>query len=83
MVSILKAYGAWIWLGQILFYIAARWLNGWFFLKPGRAQNSLAELTLSIAFAWNGGLFFSKFAKDMSGDRYGNSYWGPQRKEGK
>jgi hypothetical protein len=55
MVSILKAYGAWIWLGQILFYIAARWLNGWFFLKPGRAQNSLAELTLSIAFAWNGG----------------------------
>jgi len=74
--SILEAYSAHIWPAQIVFYIAAILLIGWFFLKPVRVQNWLIKLYLSIAFAWNGILWFLILAKDMAGDSYGNYFFG-------
>jgi hypothetical protein len=74
--SIIEAYGARIWPVQVLFYIVAILLTGWLFLKPGRVQNFLARLYLSIAFAWNGIVFFLILAKDVTGDSYGNYFFG-------
>jgi len=74
--SIMEAYGARIRPAQTVFYIAAILSVGWLFLKPGRIQSLLAELYLSIAFAWNGIVFFLILAKGMAGDSYGNYFVG-------
>jgi hypothetical protein len=74
--SILEAYSSHIWPAQIVFYLAAILLTGWFFLKPGRGQNWFIKLYLSIAFAWNGIVWFLILAKDMAGDSYGNYFFG-------
>lgn len=74
--SIMEAYGARIRPAQTVFYIAAILSVGWLFLKPGRIQSLLAKLYLSIAFAWNGIVFFLILAKGMAGDSYGNYFVG-------
>jgi hypothetical protein len=74
--SILEAYSAHIWPAQIVFYLAAILLTGWFFLKPGRGQNWFIKLYLSTAFAWNGIMWFLILAKDMAGGSYGNYFFG-------
>ena len=71
--SILEAYSAHIWPAQIVFYLAAILLTGWFFLKPGRGHNWFIKLYLSIAFAWNGIVWFLILAKDMAGDPWQTS----------
>jgi hypothetical protein len=73
---IMEAYGARIRPAQTVFYIAAILSVGWLFLKPGRIQSLLAKLYLSIAFAWNGIVFFLILAKDTAGDSYGNYFVG-------
>jgi hypothetical protein len=73
---IMEAYGARIRPAQIIFYIAAILSIGWLLLKPGRVQSLLAKLYLSIAFAWNGIVFFLILARDMAGDSYGNYFVG-------
>jgi hypothetical protein len=73
---ILEAYGARIWPIQIIFYIAAILLVGWIFLKPGRLPSLLVNLFLSIAFAWNGIMFYMIHARDMGGGSYGNYFFG-------
>jgi hypothetical protein len=73
---IMEAYSAQIWPIQIIFYVAAILLVGWLFLKPGRLQSSFVKLYLSIAFAWNGIMFYMILAKDMAGDSYGNYFFG-------
>ena len=73
---IIEAYGARIWPAQTVFYIVAILLTGWLFLKPGRFQNWITKLYLSIAFAWNGIVFFLILAKDITGDSYGNYLFG-------
>jgi hypothetical protein len=60
--SIIGTYGARIWPAQVIFYIIAILLTGWLFLKPGRVQNWLTKLYLSIVFAWNGIVFGHHFA---------------------
>jgi hypothetical protein len=52
--------------------IPAVHFTAWLFLKPGRVQNWLTKLYLSIAFAWNGIVFFLLLAQDITGDSYGN-----------
>lgn len=74
--SVMEAYGAGIWPVQIIFYVAALLCVGWLFLKPGRRQSLCAKLYLSIAFLWNGILFFLILAKDMAGRSYGNYFNG-------
>ena len=74
--SIIETYGARIWPAQAVFYIAAILLTGWLLLKPGRFQNWITKLYLSIAFAWNGIVFFLILAKDITGDSYGNYLFG-------
>jgi hypothetical protein len=74
--SIFEAYSSHIWPAQIVFYLAAILLTGWLFLKPGRWQNWFTKLYLSIAFAWNGILWFLILAKDMAGGSYGNYFFG-------
>jgi len=74
--SVIEAYGARIRPAQIILYIAAILFVGWLFLKPGRIQSLFARLYLSIAFAWNGIVFFLILAKDIAGDSYGNYFFG-------
>lgn len=74
--NIMEAYGTRIWPIQIIFYIAAILFVGWLFLKPGRIQSLFVKLFLSIAFAWNGIMFYMILAKDMAGDSKGNYFFG-------
>jgi hypothetical protein len=74
--SILEAYSDQIWPAQIIFFLTAILLTGWVFLKPGRIQNWLIKLYLSMAFAWNGIMWFLILARDMAGDSYGNYFFG-------
>jgi hypothetical protein len=74
--SIFEAYGARIWPAQIVFYIVAILLTAWLLFKPGRVQNWLMTLYFSIAFAWNGIVFFLILAKGITGDIYGNYLFG-------
>ena len=74
--SIFEAYGARIWPTQIVFYIVGALLIGWLLLKPGRIQNWFTKLYLSIAFAWNGIVFFLVLARDITGESYGNYFFG-------
>jgi hypothetical protein len=74
--KIIEAYGTRIWPIQIIFYIAAIVLAGWFFFKPGRIQSLITKLFLSIAFGWNGIMFYMILARDMAGDSYGNYFFG-------
>ena len=76
--GVMETYGARIVPAQIVFYLAAILSVGWLFLKPGRIQGLVAKLYLSIAFAWNGVVFYFTLAKDMAGESYGNSV---QRKD--
>jgi len=73
---VIETYGARIMPAQIVFYVAAVLLIGWLFLKPGRLQNLFTKLYLSMAFAWNGILFYFVLARDMAGDSYGNYVFG-------
>jgi hypothetical protein len=74
--SIMEAYGARIWPAQAIFYLIAILLIGWFLLKPGRVQSWFTKLYLSIAFAWNGIVFFLILAKHITGESYGNYLFG-------
>jgi hypothetical protein len=69
---IMEAYGARIAPAQFLFYLAAILVVGWAYLKPGRVQSLLAKLYLSLAFAWNGVVFYLLLARDLAGGSYGN-----------
>jgi hypothetical protein len=73
---IVEAYLARIWPAQIIFYVVAMLLTGWLLLKPGRVQSRLTKLYLSIAFAWNGVMFFIVLAPGITGDSYGNYLFG-------
>ncbi len=73
--SIMGAYGARIWPTQIVFYLIAILLAGWL-LKPSRTQSWLTKLYLAIAFAWNGIAFFLLLAKGITGEGYGNYFFG-------
>jgi len=73
---IVETYGAQIWPAQIVFYVVALLLTGWFVLKPGRVQSWVTKLYLSIACAWNGILFFIVLAPGITGDSYGNYLFG-------
>ncbi len=72
---ILEAYSIHIWPAQILFYLVAILLTGWLFFKPGRALNSFIKLYFSIAFGWNGIVWFLILARDMAGGSYGNYFF--------
>jgi len=74
--SIIEAYGARIWPAQIVFYIVALLLMGWLLFKPGRIQSTCTKLYLAIAFAWIGIVFFLILAKDITGESYGNYFFG-------
>ena len=74
--QIIEAYGAQIQPAQIVFYIAAILIVGWLFLKPGRIQTLVAKLYLSMAFAWNGIVFYFILARNMAGGSYGNYVFG-------
>ena len=73
---IMEAYGTRIWPAQAVFYIVAIFLTGWLLAQPGRVQTWVAKLYLSIAFAWNGIVFFLILAKDITGGSHGNSFFG-------
>jgi hypothetical protein len=73
---IMEAYGAQIVPAQIVFYVAGILFTGWLLLKPGKVQSLLAKLYLSIAFAWNGVVFFWTLARGIAGDSYGNYFVG-------
>jgi hypothetical protein len=70
--NIMKAYNARIWPTQIIFYIAAILFVVWIFLKSGKSQNVFIKLYLSVAFAWNGIMFYMILAKGLAGESHGN-----------
>jgi hypothetical protein len=70
--NIMKAYSARIWPTQIIFYIAAILFVVWIFLKSGKSQNVFIKLYLSVAFAWNGIMFYMILAKGLAGESHGN-----------
>jgi hypothetical protein len=70
--KIMGAYGLQIWPAQIIFYTTAILLVAWIFIKPGKLPSFYAKLFLSIAFAWNGILYFLILAKGMAGNSHGN-----------
>ena len=74
--NIMRAYGTQIWPAQIVFYIVAIVLVGWLFIKPGKLPSFFAKLFLSIAFAWNGIMFYLTLAKGMAGNSHGNYFNG-------
>ena len=74
--NIMGAYGARIWPIQVIFYLVAIFLTGWLILKPGRHQSLFTKSFLSLAFAWNGILFYMTLAKGMAGDSRGNYFFG-------
>jgi len=74
--SIMEAYGARIWPAQAVFYVVPILLVAWLFYKPGRVQSWLVKLYLAIAFAWNAVVFFWVLAGDITGDNYGNYFFG-------
>jgi hypothetical protein len=74
--SIIGVYNSKIWPAQIIFYIVAILLIGWLLLKPGPAQTWCTKLYLTLAFAWNGVVFFLYLARDITGAGYGNYLFG-------
>jgi len=74
--NIMGSYGTRIWPIQIVFYIAAILFVGWLFIKPSKVQSLFVKLFLSIAFAWNGIMFYMILAKGMAGDSHGNYFFG-------
>jgi hypothetical protein len=74
--SIIATYGARIWPAQIVFYIIAILLAGLLLLRSGPVNNWLTKLYLSVAFVWNGVVFFMVLAKDITGASYGNYFFG-------
>jgi hypothetical protein len=70
--NIMRSYGSLIWPAQIIFYLLAILLVGWVLIKPGKLPNFFAKLFLSIAFAWNGVLYFLTLAKGVAGNSNGN-----------
>jgi hypothetical protein len=70
--NFMKAYSARIWPTQIIFYIAAILFVVWIFLKSGKSQNVFIKLYLSVAFAWNGIMFYMILAKGLAGESHGN-----------
>jgi hypothetical protein len=69
-------YGAKIWPAQVIFYLAAILLVEWILVKPGKLPSFCTKLFLSIAFLWNGILFYLILAKGLSGNTYGNYFIG-------
>ncbi len=74
--SIMEAYGAGIAPAQVVFYVAAIVVVGWTFLKPGKLQSLFVKLYLSMAFLWNGIVFYLMLARDLAGESYGNYFVG-------
>jgi hypothetical protein len=74
--KIIERYGTQIYPIQIIFYIIVILLIGWLISKPSKLQNIFLKLYLSIAFAWNGIVFFFILAKDITGNSYGNYLFG-------
>jgi hypothetical protein len=74
--QIIERYGTQIYPIQIVFYIIAALLVVWLFISPGKLQNILLKLYLSIAFAWIGIVFFLILARDITGGNYGNYLFG-------
>ena len=73
---IMEYYGSQIWPFQIIFYFVAIFLVGWLLLTPRRFQSRITKLFLSIAFAWNGIMFYMILAKGMAGNSRGNYFFG-------
>jgi hypothetical protein len=73
---VIETYSAGIIPFQIVFYIVGLLLVGWLFYKSGRTKTFLTKLYLSIAFLWNGIMFYFILARDMAGDSYGNYLFG-------
>jgi hypothetical protein len=70
--NIMSSYGTHIWPTQVIFYITAIVLVVWLVIRPGKRPSFFAKLFLSIAFAWNGVLFFLFLAKGLAGNSKGN-----------
>lgn len=69
---IMNGYGASIWPAQIVFFAVAIVLVVLTILKPGRVQDILIKLYLTVSFAWNGIVFFLIHARGLTGSLYGN-----------
>jgi hypothetical protein len=74
--SILTAYSRTIWPAQIIFYLLAILLTGWFLFNPKRVANAVVKLYFVLVFAWIGVLWYFTLAKGMAGDSYGNYFFG-------
>jgi hypothetical protein len=74
--SIVEAYGTQIWPAQVILYVGAVLVVVWLLIKHGRIQNLFTKIYLSIAFAWNAIAFFMILAKGITGNTYGNYFFG-------
>jgi hypothetical protein len=69
---VINSYGVSIWPAQIVFFVVAIVLTVLTMLKPGRAQDILIKLFLTVSFAWNGIVFYLIYARGLTGSIYGN-----------
>jgi hypothetical protein len=74
--SILTSYSRTIWPVQIIFYLTAILLAGWFLFYPKRVSDTVIKLYFVLAFAWNGVVWYFTLAKGMAGESSGNYYFG-------
>jgi hypothetical protein len=70
--QIFTGYGQGITPFQYLFYFAALFLVIRLFIRPGKLQNVLVKVFLSICFAWNAVFFYLLYAAGLSGDSSAN-----------
>ncbi|MBN1265258.1 MAG: hypothetical protein JXA25_07180 [Anaerolineales bacterium] len=70
--QIIFNYGLRILPFQYIFYLTALFLVLWILIKPGRLQNNLCRIFLSMCFAWNAVFFYVLSAGGLSGNSSAN-----------
>ena len=69
---VMEGYAKGIMPSQFIFYVIALALVAWLFRGPGRVKTALTKGYLTVAFAWNGIVFYLMLGRGMAGGSHGN-----------
>ena len=70
--GVMEGYAKGIMPSQFIFYFIALVLVAWLFRGPGRVKTVLTKGYLTVAFAWNGIVFYMVLGQGMAGGSHGN-----------
>jgi hypothetical protein len=68
--EIIGAYGVAVWPAQAIFFVVAAALVLFLIFKPGKVATTLMKVYFSLAFGWNGIVFFMILGKDLVGNYF-------------